>query len=404
MTRVGRYDNSYGNHNLPAKGASRYRVWRKSGNHGSWTGTMDRPIMQGAGATRLVPRKSDYSTPTDWGAYAYRSEVPAFDYITTNNGTSGYQWQGLGDITTMKVNLRGYPPGVSISRSSSAVIIGLPAGMKANAHNQALEGLSKGMNAALFFAEINESLGTIADILQRIARAYRAAKRGDWYNVYRQLGARGVSISKDAANNWLQFQYGIMPMVMDMYDLQEHIKDGLSKKGDLITSSGSAVDSVPPQILLQGNDADSKRYSGPGSRYGCKVVLKARISNSTLHNLNRLGMLNPLALAWELVPLSFVIDWFLPIGSFLNGLTAPLGTTFASGYETTFVSSEGTCEYCRYGWPGYYSGTAQKASVRLFASQRLKLTSFPTPSIGLGGGINSVRRALSALSLLRQRG
>jgi hypothetical protein len=31
-----------------------------------------------------------------------------------------------------------------------------------------------------------------------------------------------------------------------------------------------------------------------------------------------LGMVDPLQVAWEIVPYSFVVDWFLPVGSFLS--------------------------------------------------------------------------------------
>jgi hypothetical protein len=38
-------------------------------------------------------------------------------------------------------------------------------------------------------------------------------------------------------------------------------------------------------------------------------------------------------LAWELIPLSFVVDWFLPVGKYLDSLNATKGITFLDGYE-----------------------------------------------------------------------
>lgn len=42
-------------------------------------------------------------------------------------------------------------------------------------------------------------------------------------------------------------------------------------------------------------------------------------------------ILSPLLTAWELVPYSFVIDWFLPIGDFLAQYSSTDGLTFLSG-------------------------------------------------------------------------
>jgi hypothetical protein len=33
-----------------------------------------------------------------------------------------------------------------------------------------------------------------------------------------------------------------------------------------------------------------------------------------------LGLLDPLTVVWEIIPYSFVVDWFLPIGSYLENL------------------------------------------------------------------------------------
>lgn len=65
-----------------------------------------------------------------------------------------------------------------------------------------------------------------------------------------------------------------------------------------------------------------------------KVGIKAYVSDATLAQIGSHGLTNPAALAWELFPLSFVIDWFIPIGSFLDGLSTSLGMEFRDGYMT----------------------------------------------------------------------
>jgi len=38
--------------------------------------------------------------------------------------------------------------------------------------------------------------------------------------------------------------------------------------------------------------------------------------------INAFGLDNPLAIAWEVVPFSFVVDWFLPINRYLKNISA----------------------------------------------------------------------------------
>jgi hypothetical protein len=45
--------------------------------------------------------------------------------------------------------------------------------------------------------------------------------------------------------------------------------------------------------------------------------------------------------AWELVPYSFVVDWFLPIGSWINSLDATIGFEFRGISQTYFEMIEG---------------------------------------------------------------
>jgi hypothetical protein len=66
-------------------------------------------------------------------------------------------------------------------------------------------------------------------------------------------------------------------------------------------------------------------------------------SNSILlKTASELGLTNPVEVLWELVPFSFVIDWALPIGSFISQFDASLGWTFVDGSITRAYRREAT--------------------------------------------------------------
>lgn len=63
-----------------------------------------------------------------------------------------------------------------------------------------------------------------------------------------------------------------------------------------------------------------------------------RVIPGDLHWLASFGITNPLELAWELIPYSFVIDWAFNVGNVLSGLDALIGVQLASvqcGFKST---------------------------------------------------------------------
>jgi hypothetical protein len=51
------------------------------------------------------------------------------------------------------------------------------------------------------------------------------------------------------------------------------------------------------------------------------------IKDKDLKLLSQVGISNPLLLAWELVPYSFVIDWLIPVGDYLGRLDSLNGVS-----------------------------------------------------------------------------
>lgn len=55
--------------------------------------------------------------------------------------------------------------------------------------------------------------------------------------------------------------------------------------------------------------------------YGAKVS----VTNPNLWLLNRLGIINPAAIAWDLVPWSFLVNQFINVNALLNSVTDTVG-------------------------------------------------------------------------------
>jgi hypothetical protein len=66
------------------------------------------------------------------------------------------------------------------------------------------------------------------------------------------------------------------------------------------------------------------------------------LANNALQKLKSVGLTNPLEIAWEVVPYSFVVDWMLPIGDAISAIDYDAGLDFLSGSLTQRIDTEYT--------------------------------------------------------------
>lgn len=209
---------------------------------------------------------------------------------------------------------------------------GFPAWLSNAALIDALTKLKgQGVNLGQAFAERDQTARLVGDTASRIARAYRATRKGDLRGAARALGASW----KKQPRNWLELQYGWKPLLSDVYNSVEELK-GLDPSEWLVTVKGT-------KRLVSRREFDDKFAASVPFRnseelfQGAFVRLDYHPSNTFQATLTRIGLTNPLALAWELLPYSFVVDWFWPIGDWLNVLDATSGFDFAGGSLSTIT-------------------------------------------------------------------
>ena len=119
--------------------------------------------------------------------------------------------------------------------------------------------------------------------------------------------------------------------------------------------------------------------------------------------------LNPVSIAWELTPYSFVVDWFYDLGGYLRNLETGLlyNTRFKSGYKSELYLWEsdeiapmgGTHAVGDNSW----RIQACKQRTRRVQFYRTKLTSYPLPHLPRLDAKLGSSRLLSAASLLTQK-
>lgn len=168
-----------------------------------------------------------------------------------------------------------------------------------------------------YAAEGKETLGMCLGGLQRITGALRAAKKGDFAKAVKIAAAgdrraRQVLDTKDIASAHLGITYGVLPLMGDIYASSEAWAHLVSEQK--LHQVASATEKV------SGTDLVVHPY------FAWQTDLKVRVAYDVILKrplgvYDSLGLLDPLGIVWEGIPFSFVLDWFYPVGDYLDRLS-----------------------------------------------------------------------------------
>jgi hypothetical protein len=217
------------------------------------------------------------------------------------------------------------------------------------------------------------------------------------------------------SNNFLEFHFGWKPLVQDIYDAAETLSDPIPAWKVEVRKSLSAESKAP----LHFHDGSDEGWSVKIDTWKQTISMRSEVSvsNPNLALASSLGLTNPAAVAWELVPFSFVLDWFVNVGDFLESFTDFAGLTLINPNKTTFTRyslyEENFTDYNHHatvsGYPGdpnwrfhRYPGTSVKKWSAVYLNR--VVGSFPGPTLTMRAPWRlSPSRGLAAASLLVQR-
>jgi hypothetical protein len=180
---------------------------------------------------------------------------------------------------------------------------------------------------------------------------------------------------------WLQRQYTWKPLVGTIYDAASNI---LSREQRTLRASASSFMKVPPRvdatISIRGfyPTAVPIRYY-PNGKYACKIGVTVNSNKLLLGNFTTL---DPLVLAWNLFPYSFIVDWVFNVGAYLRDkeTTTRYKASFVSGYVSHILAEHvvGEVQY-ESSWGGFPFIVSGRNGAFNCRFQRTALLSYPFP-------------------------
>lgn len=276
------------------------------------------------------------------------------------------------------------------------IIVRLYSQAQAKAYNNLMNLVkNQKVNYAQAYAERAQVSNLVASTARRLAESFMALRRGNIVHAAVSLTGspklpRGVRrVAGGIPEQWLALQYGWKPLLSDVYGSAEELAKyhaGVSSPPFAgVEASGRATEQS--SIFVSGNALNGN------PDWICKYSASARgrayvdwwLRNDVSQTAARTGLTNPLNLAWELLPYSFVVDWFLPVGQYLNNLDYATGLDFHRGWESMKieVAWNGTPTNTNRQPPGFssggWSGGSWSGNVQYY--QRLPVGSFPLPPL-----------------------
>jgi len=192
----------------------------------------------------------------------------------------------------------------------------------------------------LALATVAESRKTVDFFVETGARLFRilkAAKKLDVKRIMNELSP------KEFANRYMELRYAIRPLIYDVNGTISALEK-LSRQYDRHTARGFAseqvkvTDTVPDVGVHWGVNADFSLEATFDYQVRAGVMSHVEVSELQIFGVDQL-----MTTAWELLPFSFIVDWFIDVGQAVAALSPKAGVTQLASWatETTKLSSTG---------------------------------------------------------------
>jgi len=251
---------------------------------------------------------------------------------------------------------------------------------------------SRGFDLLTFLAEFRKTVELITNFRSRtLKRAERVAARA----------SKSSDPVSAFAETWLEARYGWRILAFDIASIQEAIGKLSAYRTPFIRGYATRESSSTRTTYNVGVGSYWRQVDGTGlvADYGRASLLATQTYKRSVHAgvileavIDDIIEIDPIVTAWEVVPFSFILDWFLNVGDVLQAYTPFATENLLGSYTTTrseiitsCVSVPGTMGNPSSGW--YYLPT----NNQLYELETVKVTTTratAAPSASLSFNVN----------------
>jgi len=263
--------------------------------------------------SNVLSSKGNFSSPTNQRFnHIVNTYKNGSNYVKSKNGQTWYSQNVTG------------PLGSTSGRS-------IPSDLAVNVQNAALSSLldqtRSAIDLSVDLAQAGQVKGMVAGIFKLLLYVKKHPTKA-----LKQFYSDFLRDPKKLGGKWLEFQYGWKPLAQTIYDcgvaVQQDAFQRLRVRGRASDQRiGKDVSRLAQNLVITRVWQDSVR-----AEYVCNFAIRTDVASA----LSNFTSLNPVSIAWELTPYSFVVDWAVDVGGYLRSAESAclMASAFKDGYST----------------------------------------------------------------------
>jgi len=235
-------------------------------------------------------------------------------------------------------------------------------------------------DGATFIGELRETIQYFRNPLNSLKREVEDARR--WKRRKRKLDTK--TTAEYISDNWLSYRYSIRPILNDLRNAAEAV-------------ARTVLDHEPVRKTARGSASESGTSNASGSAsftdYNTSTNTTKSVRTGVLYELSRdpntfgVGTERIGVALWEVIPLSFVLDWFFNVGTFIEAITPIAGVRRLSSWTTVQTTSITTRDSWRARGGTYGNGQTRVITSDAHCTEKYtSVTTTRTPGIQIGLG------------------
>lgn len=241
--------------------------------------------------------------------------------------------------------------------------------------------------ALMSLAEGQQTISSLCSIFKRLIAILLDLKKLRLIKVFKRLTA------KEIANLWMEARYAIRPLFYEVNGIVAALRVHDNARPFRQTFRGSSSDSDSDTYDYVSGDA--RVYANIRERVERTITVRSGVLTAIeeASELNIWGFDQPLETVWEVIPFSFIVDWFFNVGQTIASWTPEGGVrTLASWYvvedttlQTVTLGDHGIKDSYASSRPGYVLVDARYTIGTPFVRSKTIVSKYriPNPSRAL---------------------
>lgn len=169
---------------------------------------------------------------------------------------------------------------------------------------------------------------------EQINRLFKQVrKHGDFYRAAAEVGMKDTRLLESIRDGWMEVQFGIKPLVYDIQDASTALDHEIFERGNGLLVVAKAGHTVKGRIVVPCNivNAPFQTRLVCDTVASCHVSASYKVPTDGVSRLTTYGLDNAPAIFWEATRLSWMVDYALGVGDWLQSFTAANGLEYIDG-------------------------------------------------------------------------